>query len=55
MGKNRPNGNKIYQQLPLQDRSEFTQIWIFGLKIGVPSGNPGRKIRKALAPGIVCY
>jgi hypothetical protein len=31
--ENRPNGNKIYQHLPLQDPPKFTQIWIFGLKI----------------------
>jgi hypothetical protein len=24
--------NKIYQHLPLQDPTKFTQIWIFGLK-----------------------
>jgi hypothetical protein len=30
--KNRPNGNKIFQHLPLQDPPEFTQIGIFGLK-----------------------
>jgi hypothetical protein len=27
------NVHKIYQHLPLQDPTKFTQIWIFGLKI----------------------
>jgi hypothetical protein len=31
---------KIYQHLPLQEPTKFTQIGIFGLKT-VPSGNPG--------------
>jgi cytochrome c len=31
--KNRPNGDKIYQRLPLQDSPKLTQIGIFGLKI----------------------
>jgi hypothetical protein len=35
-----PNGNRIYQHLPLQDPTKFTQIWIFGLKIYAASGNP---------------
>jgi hypothetical protein len=30
---NLPNGNIIYQHLPLQDPRKFTKIWIFGLKI----------------------
>jgi hypothetical protein len=38
----RPNGHKMYQHLPLQDPPKFTQIGIFGLKICMPSGNPGR-------------
>jgi hypothetical protein len=29
---NRPNGHKIYQHVPSQDRPKFTQIVIFGLK-----------------------
>jgi hypothetical protein len=28
----RPNGNKMYQHLPMQDPPKFTQIGIFGLK-----------------------
>jgi hypothetical protein len=36
----RPNGRKICQHLSLQDNQKFTQIGIFGLKIGIPSGNP---------------
>jgi hypothetical protein len=31
--KNRPNGHKIYQHLPMQDTPKFTQNVIFGLKI----------------------
>jgi hypothetical protein len=33
---------KLYQHFSLQDTPKFTQIWIFGLKIHIPSGNPGR-------------
>jgi hypothetical protein len=29
---NRPNGHKIYQDLPYQDPPKFTKIDIFGLK-----------------------
>jgi hypothetical protein len=36
-----PNGHKMYKLLPLQDPPKFTQIGISGLKIYVPSGNPG--------------
>jgi hypothetical protein len=35
----RQNVSKQYQHLTLQDLPKFTQIWIFGLKIYVPSGN----------------
>jgi hypothetical protein len=31
--KDRPNGRKIYQHLPLKDPTKFTQIGKFGLKI----------------------
>jgi hypothetical protein len=30
---NGPNGQKMYQHLPLQDPQNFTQIGIFGLKL----------------------
>jgi hypothetical protein len=30
-----------YTYLPVQDLPKFTQIWIFGLKIPMSSGNPG--------------
>jgi hypothetical protein len=29
----KPNGHKIYQHLPFEDRIKFTQVGIFGLKI----------------------
>jgi hypothetical protein len=32
----------LYQHLPLQAPPKFTQIWIFWLKIHMPSGNPAR-------------
>jgi hypothetical protein len=52
MVKNIPNGRKIYEieieytykHLPLQDPPKFTQIWIFGLKIPIPSGNPAAAV-----------
>jgi hypothetical protein len=31
--QNIPNGHKIYQHLPLQDPTKFTQLGIFSLKI----------------------
>jgi hypothetical protein len=31
--ENWPNGHKIYQHIPLIDTTNFTQIWILGLKI----------------------
>jgi hypothetical protein len=31
--ENRPNGQKIYRHLQLQDPPKFTQLEIFGLKI----------------------
>jgi hypothetical protein len=34
------NFQKIDQCLPLHDPLKFTQIDIFGVKIGIPSGNP---------------
>jgi hypothetical protein len=38
--QNRPNGNKIYQHLPLQNSAaKFTQIAIFWFE-NIPSGNP---------------
>jgi hypothetical protein len=37
----RPNSNKIYKCLPLQGPPKFTQFGILGLKIYVPSSNPG--------------
>jgi hypothetical protein len=37
--QDRRNVHKIYQQLSLQGTPKFTKIVIFGLKIGVPSGN----------------
>jgi hypothetical protein len=36
----RPNGDKIYQHIPLQDLPNFSQIGIFGFE-NMPSGNPG--------------
>jgi hypothetical protein len=41
--QNRPNGHKIYKYLPLQVPTKFIQIRVFGLKIYMPSCNPGRK------------
>jgi hypothetical protein len=38
---NRPNGRKIDQPLSLQVPPKFTLILLFGLKICMPSGNPG--------------
>jgi hypothetical protein len=37
--QNRPNGNKIYPRIPLQDPPKFTQIGDFGFE-NMPSGNP---------------
>jgi hypothetical protein len=38
--RNRPNGYKIYQHLPVKDPQKFTQIGIFDFE-NTPSGNPG--------------
>jgi hypothetical protein len=38
---NTPNGLKIYHHLSVQDTTKFTRILIFGLKMCMPSGNPG--------------
>jgi hypothetical protein len=38
------NGHKIYQHLPLPDPPKFTQNGTFGLKIYLPSGNPGASV-----------
>jgi hypothetical protein len=32
----------MYRNLPLQDPPKFSQIWIFGWKICIPSGSPDR-------------
>jgi hypothetical protein len=49
MTVNGPNGHRIDQHLPLQDRAKFTQIGIFGLKLHLPSGNPGLQPSYAFA------
>jgi hypothetical protein len=41
---NRPNVHKICQHLPLQDCPKFKQLSIFGLKMHLPSGNPGQSL-----------
>jgi hypothetical protein len=35
-----PNDQIIYQPFAIQGPPKFTQIGIFGLKIGISSGNP---------------
>jgi hypothetical protein len=39
--KNTHNGYEIYRQFPFGGLQKFTRNVIFGLKIYVPSGNPG--------------
>jgi hypothetical protein len=36
-----PNRHRIYQPFPFHGPPKFTQIVVFGLKIPMPSGNPG--------------
>jgi hypothetical protein len=45
--KNKPNGHKVYQLLPLQDPPKFTLIGIFWFD-SMPSGNPALKQELAL-------
>jgi hypothetical protein len=40
MALNITTGHKIYQHFIFQGTPKCTQIDIFGLKIGMPSGNP---------------
>jgi hypothetical protein len=40
-------GHKIYQHLPFQDPPKFTQNGIFGLKMYLPSGNPGNSTQNS--------
>jgi hypothetical protein len=35
-----PNGHKIYQHFPFKGPPKYTQIGIFGLKVGKPTGAP---------------
>jgi hypothetical protein len=39
--QNRPDVNKIYQHLPLQDPQKITQIWIWFWFENIASGKPG--------------
>jgi hypothetical protein len=45
-GENIPNGHLIHQHPSLQGPLEFNQSGIFGSKIHIPSGNPGRNTDK---------
>jgi hypothetical protein len=44
-----PNDHKIYQHSPVQGPPKYTQIWDFGMKMFIPSGNPVPHIERRTA------
>jgi hypothetical protein len=39
--QNIPNDHEIYQHFPFQLPPKYGQVGIFGMKMHIPSGNPG--------------